>query len=604
MKKIYLLIILLFLTSCSWQDVLLKASSFFSKITNQKTENINEQTYTLNTENIKKPVKGKINIYTVIPHHNLVNNDIDEFYKNLYEKYKSFDNIVLIWPNHYTTDLDSGFLEDWKYCFQGQNLDCVNGKKLDFINDNEFISTFIKKENYIETTEHSIWNHFSFINKYFSETDVYGIVLKINTNSSDSLQDLKQKLESYNFTWKTLFIASVDFSHHVNEKIAVFHDLNTLNYLNWDVDSKLEVDCPNCLYLEKNLAKDDKKSYFDLYNRTLVDSKLKINSNYENTTHIYWEFTNSWNLSYENIFSGSYLYSKFENTSTWNLNQNEVSWIFFWDAHFTRWFTYKSSAPQSDYLKCFYSNKDLSRTLEFWHNRLLYSFDFVWVNLETSVWIKDECVKSNKSIVFQTDPKYLQNFIDIWFNVFNIANNHIYDCWETWYVATKKYLDENELWYFWDWRWKEENILKKEVNWTKIAFVWFNDIWAQIDENAKAEKIKQLTLEWYIVIVNIHWWYEYVSTSNDRQKKIAKLFVDYWAKFIIWHHPHVVQEYEVYKWIPIFYSLWNFIFDQPFPETLKWYWVEFLINNTWVKYNLIEFERDSKSYMIDCDSFI
>lgn len=601
MKKIYLLIILLFLTSCSWQDVLLKAWSFFSKINNQKNDNINEQIYTLNTENIKKPVKEKLNIYTVIAHNNIVNDEIDKYYKELKDKYKRFDNIVLIWWNNLITNLDSGFLEDWKYCFQGQNLDCINGKKLDFLDSENFISSFEKKEDFIETKEDSIWNHFQFLNKYFPETDVYWIIL--NTNFSGSLLELEQKLESYNFIWKTLFVASVDFSNNVNEKVAVFHDLNSLNYLNLDIDSKLEVDCSNCLYLAKNLAKDDNKTNFDLYDRTSVDSKLKINSNYDNSSYIYWEFTNSWNSSYEDSFSGSYLYSKFENTSTWNINQNEVSWIFFWDAHFTRWFTYKNSSPEAEYLKCFYSNKDLEKPLELWQNRLLYSFDFVWANLETSVWSIDECEKSSKSIVFQTDPKYLQNFIDIWFSVFNIANNHIYDCWETWYVATKKYLDENGLWYFWDWRWKEENILKKEVNWTKIAFVWFNDIWAKIDENSKAEKIKQLTIERYIVIVNIHWWYEYVSTSNDRQKKIAKLFVDSWAKFIIWHHPHVVQEYEVYKWVPIFYSLWNFIFDQHFPETLKWYWVEFLINNTWVKYNLLEFERDSKSYMIDCNSF-
>ncbi|MDD3145020.1 MAG: CapA family protein [Candidatus Gracilibacteria bacterium] len=588
MKKLfkgYLLIILLFLTSCSKQDVLLVSSQ------------INNS----NTEIIKKLIKEKINIYTVIAHNNLVNEDIDKYYKVLKYKYEGFDNIVLIGSNNITSDGDSGFLEDGKYCFQGQNLDCVNGKKLDFFASENFISTFEKKGDFIETTEKSIGNHFSFINKYFPETDIYGIVL--NTNYSGSLLELKQKLESYNFIGKTLFIASVDFSHHVNEKIAVFHDLNTLNYLNGDVDSKLEVDCPNCLYLEKNLAKDDKKSYFDLYNRTSVDSKLKINSNYENTTHIYGEFTSSGNLSYENAFSGSYLYSKFENTSTGNLNQNEVSGIFFGDAHFTRGFTYKSSSPQSEYLKCFYSNKDLSRTPEFWQNRLLYSFDLVGANLETSVGIKDECVKSNKSIVFQTDPKYLQNFIDIGFNVFNIANNHIYDCGETGYVATKKYLDENKLGYFGDGRGKEENILKKEVNGTKIAFVGFNDIGAQIDENTKAEKIKQLTLEGYIVIVNIHWGFEYVSTSNDRQKKIAKLFVDSGAKFIIGHHPHVVQEYEVYKGVPIFYSLGNFIFDQPFEETLKGYGVEFLINDTGVKYNLLEFERDSKSYMIDCDSF-
>ena len=40
--------------------------------------------------------------------------------------------------------------------------------------------------------------------------------------------------------------------------------------------------------------------------------------------------------------------------------------------------------------------------------------------------------------------------------------------------------------------------------------------------------------------------------------------VDAGAKIVVGHHPHVIQEIEVYKDRPIFYSLGNFIFDQYF----------------------------------------
>jgi len=54
--------------------------------------------------------------------------------------------------------------------------------------------------------------------------------------------------------------------------------------------------------------------------------------------------------------------------------------------HFTRWFDDKKNPLGiEDYLQCFYSNKDKNKKPEFWHNRLLYSFDFVGANLETSV---------------------------------------------------------------------------------------------------------------------------------------------------------------------------------------------------------------------------
>ena len=234
---------------------------------------------------------------------------------------------------------------------------------------------------------------------------------------------------------------------------------------------------------------------------------------------------------------------------------------------------------------------------------MFYSFDFVWANLETSIAESSECVKSNKSIVFRTKPEYLDYFKDIWINIFNLANNHSYDCWDLWFQATKRYLKEKWIYYFWDWRKDEENIYKTQIWNTKIVFMWFNDIWQQIDYEKKSEKIKKYYEEGYIVIVNIHWWCEYCLHSNKRQQEIARDFIDNWAKLIIWHHPHVVEEYEEYKWVPIIYSLWNFIFDQPFENTLTWYWVVFAINWTWVKYDILEFKRDPETYKIDCDSF-
>ncbi|MDR0771651.1 MAG: hypothetical protein LBF15_00865 [Candidatus Peribacteria bacterium] len=43
------------------------------------------------------------NFFVVIPHHNLVRKDIDEFYSFLSQKYsdKNIENIVVISPNHF-----------------------------------------------------------------------------------------------------------------------------------------------------------------------------------------------------------------------------------------------------------------------------------------------------------------------------------------------------------------------------------------------------------------------------------------------------------------------------------------------------------------------
>ena len=355
------------------------------------------------------------------------------------------------------------------------------------------------------------------------------------------------------------------------------------------------------------------KENINIFEKKVINEKIKVftviphhnlvNENINNTTNIYWKFSENKNSFFQEYFSGSYKKSQFEKTLTWWLNNNEVFWMFFWDTHFTRWFTTNNPYKIEDYLKCFYSNKNIEKKDVYWNNGMFDSFDFVWINLETSIWNKNECQKSSKSIIFRTEPKYLDNFKDVWINLFGISNNHSYDCWRIWFDATKKYLKEKWLDYYWDGRKTEENILKKTINWTKIAFLWFNDIDLYFDEKIKNWKIKKLKKEWYLVIVNIHWWSEYSLKSNKRQQKLAKGFIDNWANLIIWHHPHVVQEYEVYKWVPIFYSLWNFIFDQPFENTLKWYWVVFSINNEWIKYKILEFKRDAKNYMINCESF-
>lgn len=57
---------------------------------------------------------------------------------------------------------------------------------------------------------------------------------------------------------KTLVVISVDFSHHVPEPFAQLHDQKSINTLSWgetrDFDT-LEVDCRNCLFIGKEIAK-------------------------------------------------------------------------------------------------------------------------------------------------------------------------------------------------------------------------------------------------------------------------------------------------------------------------------------------------------------
>ena len=55
---------------------------------------------------------------------------------------------------------------------------------------------------------------------------------------------------------------------------------------------------------------------------------------------------------------------------------------------------------------------------------------------------------------------------------------------------------------------------------------------------------------------------EYAAAPAESEKLFLRSMVDAGADLIIGHHPHVIQEVEVYKNVPLAYSLGNFVFDQ------------------------------------------
>ena len=70
-------------------------------------------------------------------------------------------------------------------------------------------------------------------------------------------------------------------------------------------------------------------------------------------------------------------------------------------------------------------------------------------------------------------------------------------------------------------------------------------------------------------IVYVHWGTEYEAMHSRFQEELAQRLIDAGADAVIGHHPHVVQDIALYKNVPIFYSLGNFIFDQYFSTAVQ-----------------------------------
>ncbi len=64
----------------------------------------------------------------------------------------------------------------------------------------------------------------------------------------------------------------------------------------------------------------------------------------------------------------------------------------------------------------------------------------------------------------------------------------------------------------------------------------------------------------HFTVITFHWGRESMDTPIGYQRALARFAIDNGADTVIGHHPHVIQEIEVYKGHPIFYSLGNFVF--------------------------------------------
>jgi poly-gamma-glutamate capsule biosynthesis protein CapA/YwtB (metallophosphatase superfamily) len=63
-----------------------------------------------------------------------------------------------------------------------------------------------------------------------------------------------------------------------------------------------------------------------------------------------------------------------------------------------------------------------------------------------------------------------------------------------------------------------------------------------------------------LVVVSFHWGAELMTTAKDYQIDLGHKAIDWGADLVLGHHPHVLQELEVYRGRLIAYSLGNFVF--------------------------------------------
>jgi poly-gamma-glutamate synthesis protein (capsule biosynthesis protein) len=194
------------------------------------------------------------------------------------------------------------------------------------------------------------------------------------------------------------------------------------------------------------------------------------------------------------------------------------------------------------------------------------------------------------SLLFNCHKKWLPN-VKKHFQIVSLANNHSGDLGEESFVETQKNLNAAGIQTYGNYNpAKEKDVCEivalpvrvqmpdntQEKGTLPIAFCAWHYFFrtplpGEIEVMERYQKIMP-------VFGFMHAGAEYYATAAPDQVSLAKKIIDGGAEFVIGNSPHWVQNGEVYKGKPIFYSTGNFIFDQIDYETMRGLSIDVRVN--------------------------
>jgi gamma-polyglutamate biosynthesis protein CapA len=470
-------------------------------------------------------VAGKPTISTIIvPHHDLVKDKRAEFFASIKDKTNP-KTIVLASTNHFQTGSCNIETTD-------QDWDLSDSK---ISAEKTIITKLVEEkiacnENSAFEREHGIKNILADIENTFPKANIVPLIIKSNTKTTD-LDNLISTLQKENEN--LLFIASVDFSHYQPANLAQLHDDFTISALNnLDINNILlaETDSPEVLNVALSWAKLEKTEKFSLFANT-NSGFLSNNFDVESTTHVMG------------------LYEK-GNKST---SEQSFSLTFGGDMMFDRGIEY------------FFQGEKLMDVMKNLGERTFWGTDLKIVNLEGPISSVPREPDYNHSLVFNFPPKTIDVLKWMHLNAVSLANNHTLNNGQKGLSYTVDLLKKNDIAPIGqDARVDADSIKEFSGNGIKASIITIDTLNTDLDLNLiKTEKKKGNK-----VVIYPHWGNEYEQTHSQAQENLAESWIDAGADLIIGSHPHVVQDIEIYKNVPIVYSLGNLLFDQYFsPET-------------------------------------
>jgi len=259
----------------------------------------------------------------------------------------------------------------------------------------------------------------------------------------------------------------------------------------------------------------------------------------------------------------------------------------------------------------------LSRWIWWWAKREGYWRVFSWDNYnplkEFECYRKWKCVlffnlesmfserdndNAQWGMTFRANTWNVQYLLDLKRNnklLLSLANNHTNNAGGNWVSLTREVLEENNIWFCWAWNSVEEaeEILEIYENWIHLCFQafsyewnswkywWVPLAWNPLTFEKGQEALSKMNDLWCEVkILSTHRWAEYRFHPAQKRRDLAYQLIDEWADIILGWHSHIPWEYEEYKWKPIIYSFWNFLFDQDWWKTANEWGFDYIYDSS------------------------
>jgi hypothetical protein len=229
--------------------------------------------------------------------------------------------------------------------------------------------------------------------------------------------------------------------------------------------------------------------------------------------------------------------------------------------------------------------KEFGPEYPFLHVRqYLQDADIVIGNLEGPISTRGRnFAKQDPQMTFRASPETVKGLVSSNFTIVSLANNHTNDYGDEALIDTMDALNENGIKYIGAGRDSDEahEGIVLEVNGVRIAFLAYC-VFMNFKTNPATKKgcgisqfirkealvdIKKAGKKADITVVSMHWGLDFTEYPVPIQMGYAREMLDAGAHLILGHHSHLLQGLEKKGNKMIFYSLGDFVFDEPGQDT-------------------------------------